>query len=97
MKKSYEEQCKDVWAKEAKKAESLGFESVAEYRQYLADENKKRTYLAKIARYEKAIAEMEEWLASHQPLLFPAGRIVKKLTKKISIQGLTNCVLSFIL
>ena len=70
MKKSYEEQCKDVWAKEAKKAESLGFESVAKYRQYLADENKKRTYLAKVARYKKAIAEMEEWLAVHQPFFY---------------------------
>lgn len=65
MKKSYEEQCKDVWAKEAKKAESLGFASVEEYRQHLANENKKRTYLAKVARYKKAIAEMEEWLAVH--------------------------------
>lgn len=64
MKKSYEEQCADVWAKEAKKAESLGM-SVAEYRQYLADKNRKETYLAKIARYEKAIAEMQAWLAEH--------------------------------
>lgn len=65
MMKSYMEQCKEVWAKEAKKAESLGFESVAEYRQHLADENKKKTYIAKIAHYQKAIAEMEEWLANH--------------------------------
>ena len=65
MTKSYLEQCKDVWAKEAKKAESLGFESIAEYRQHLADENRKKTYIAKIARYQKAIAEMEEWLANH--------------------------------
>jgi len=65
MEKSWMEQCKDVWAKEAKKAESLGFESVKEYRQYLADENRKKTYVAKIAHYKKAIAEMEEWLAVH--------------------------------
>lgn len=65
MKKSYDEQNKEIWAKEAKKAESLGFKSVAEYRQHLADENRKKTYLAKIARYERAIAEMEEWLAAH--------------------------------
>lgn len=65
MKKTYNEQCADVWAKEAKKAESLGFNSVEEYRRYLADENRKKTYIAKISRYRKAIAEMEEWLANH--------------------------------
>lgn len=65
MKKSYEQQCADVWAKEAKKAEEFGFESVAKYRLYLANQNRKATYLAKIARYQKAIEEMLAWLAEY--------------------------------
>lgn len=65
MKKTYNEQCADVWAKEAKRAESLGFNSIEEYRRHLADENRKKTYIAKISRYRKAIEEMEEWLANH--------------------------------
>lgn len=65
MKKTYAEQQKDIWAKEAKKAEEMGFETVVEYRQYRADENRKATFIAKIERYKKAIAEMEEWLANH--------------------------------
>lgn len=65
MKKSYEEQLNDIHAKEAKKAESLGFKTVAEYRQHLSNENKKKTYITKIAYYKKAIAEMEKWLANH--------------------------------
>ncbi len=65
MKKSYEEQLKDIRAKEEKKAKSLGFSSIEKYREHLANENRKRTYLAKIARYQRAIAEMTEWLAEH--------------------------------
>jgi len=65
MKKTLSQQQAEVWAKEEQKAFSLGFESVEEYRQYLADENRKKTYLAKIARYEQAIAEMKAWLETH--------------------------------
>ena len=65
MKKSWEEQNEEIWAKEAKKAESLGFASVYAYREHCAMENRKKTYQAKIARYQKAIAEMEAWIASH--------------------------------
>ena len=65
MKKTLGQQQADVWAKEEQKAFSLGFESVEEYRQHLADENRKKTYLAKIARYQQAIAEMEAWLETH--------------------------------
>lgn len=65
MKKTYEEQLKDIREKEAKKAEEMGFESIREYRTYLANQNKKATYLAKIARYQKAIEEMQAWVNEH--------------------------------
>ena len=65
MKKTLGQQQAEVWAKEEQKALSLGFESVYEYRQYLANENRKKAYLAKIARYEQAIAEMKAWLETH--------------------------------
>lgn len=65
MKKNHWEQINDVWAKEEKKAKSLGFETVQEYRQHLADENRKKTYLAKIAHYQKAIEEMQAWVDAH--------------------------------
>jgi hypothetical protein len=42
MKKSYEVQCAEVWAKEAKKASEMGFASVKEWRQYQADQNRKK-------------------------------------------------------
>ena len=62
MKKTFEEQYKDIKVKEMKKAKEMGFNSVEELRKYFADQNRKKTYLAKIERYKKAIAEMEKWI-----------------------------------
>lgn len=65
MSKSYKEQVADVRAKEAARAERLGFASVEAYRQHLSIENRKATYRAKIARYQRAIAEMQAYLDTH--------------------------------
>ena len=40
--------------------------TVAEFRTYQAKANKAKTYHAKIARYTKAIAEMQAWLDENQ-------------------------------
>ncbi len=72
MKKSYEVQCAEVWAKEAKKASEMGFASVKEWRQYQADQNRKKSYEIKIARLQKFIPElqrkieyMQKWVEEH--------------------------------
>ena len=65
MKKTYEEQYEDIKAKEMKKAKEMGFDSVQELREYFANQNRKKTYLAKIERYKKAIAKMEAWIEMH--------------------------------
>lgn len=71
MKKDYDVQAKETWMKEEKKAMAMGM-SVKEWRQYQADENKKKTYVIKIqhhkehiARLQKEITELEQWLAEH--------------------------------
>lgn len=66
MGKPYEEQLADIRAKEIKKAKSLGFENVEAYRKHQANENRKKTYLAKIERYEKQLAEIKKWLADYE-------------------------------
>ena len=63
MTKNYEEQVKDVQAKELKVAKERGFNSVEDFREAVAIENRKKSYIVKIAKYEKYIAEMEEKLA----------------------------------
>ena len=63
--KTWTQQNEEIWAREREVAERKGFASVQAYRDYLANENRKRTYLAKIARYQRAIEEMQTWLDEH--------------------------------
>lgn len=65
MKKDLMQQQNEVWAKEEQKGKELGFNTLEEYRTWKANENRKKTYLAKIAHYEKAIEDMKKWLAEH--------------------------------
>lgn len=65
MKKSYEQQVADVRAKEAEKAQALGFESVEAYRTHLSIANRIATYKAKIERYSRAIAEMQAYIEKY--------------------------------
>lgn len=66
MKKSYEEMERDIRMKEEMSAHKHGFETVAEWREYQAKQNRIKTYKAKIARYEKAIAEMKAYIAENK-------------------------------
>jgi len=53
---------KDNAVKELRKAQSLGM-TVEEWREAQRKENIRKTYTAKIARYQKAIEEMQAELA----------------------------------
>lgn len=64
MKKIYAQQVADTQAKEAQKAASMGY-TVEEWRQVQADNNKRKTYEAKVVRLRKEIERMEKWLVDH--------------------------------
>ena len=72
MAKTYEEQVKDVQVKELKTAKERGFDSVEDFREAVAIENRKKSYAIKISKYEKYIPELEaklkmmkEYIATH--------------------------------
>ena len=65
MKKSYNEQYEDNKRIEEKSAHKHGFETVEEWREYQAKQNRIKTFEAKIARYEKAIAEMKAYIEAN--------------------------------
>lgn len=64
--KTYEEQLKDIQAKEEKKAREEGFTSVEEYRTAQSIANRCRTYKAKIERYQRTIKEMQDYIDKHE-------------------------------
>ena len=64
MEKTYLEQVADTQAKEAQKAASMGY-TVKEWRQVQAENNKRKTYEAKVVRLRREIERMEQWLADH--------------------------------
>ena len=66
MKKDYNAQYEDIKRKEEMSAHKHGFETVAEWREYQAKQNRIKTYEAKIARYEKAIAEMKAYIEANK-------------------------------
>lgn len=63
--KTWAEQNAEIWEREAQTAKNKGFDNVYAYRAYLAEQNKRKTYIAKIAHYKRAIEEMEAWLNNH--------------------------------
>lgn len=65
MKKSYDEQYEDSRRIEQKSAEKRGM-TVEEFRESQAIANRVKTYKAKIARLEKAIAEMKQYVEEHE-------------------------------
>jgi predicted RNase H-like nuclease (RuvC/YqgF family) len=66
MKKSYTEQMKDIVRKEEMSARKHGFETVEEWREFQAKQNRIKTYEAKIARYEEAITEMKAYIEANK-------------------------------
>ena len=66
MKKNYNEQYEDNKRIEEMSAKKHGFNSVEEWREFQAKQNRIKTYEAKIARYEKAIAEMKAYIAENK-------------------------------
>lgn len=63
MGKSYAQQIKETREKELMTAKKRGFNSVEEFREAVAIENRKKSYLVKIRRFEKYIPELEAKLA----------------------------------
>ena len=66
MKKTYEEQMKDIRVKEMESAKKHGFETVEEWREHQAVQNRVKTYKVKVQSYEQQIAEMQKKLAEMQ-------------------------------
>lgn len=57
----YENELKGIEAAEERGAAKREM-TVKEFREYQAKQNKLKTYQAKIERYKKAIAEMQDWI-----------------------------------
>lgn len=66
MKKTMTEQFEDIKRKERESAIRHGFETVEEWREFQATQNRIKTYEAKIARYEKSIAEMKKYIEANK-------------------------------
>ena len=66
MKKTMTEQYEDIKRKEMISAQKHGFETVEEWREFQATQNRIKTFEAKIARYEKAIAEMKAYIEANK-------------------------------
>lgn len=66
MRKTYKEMQMDIERKEKESALKHGFEDVYEWRKYQAEQNRIKTYKAKIEHYEQAIAEMKAYIAEHE-------------------------------
>lgn len=64
--KEQEEQNKQIAIKEEQSAKKHGYENVEEFREAQAIANRVKTYKAKIARLEKAITEMKQYVEEHE-------------------------------
>ena len=64
MTKNYAQQVADTQAKEARKAQSMGY-TVEQWRKVQADNNRRKAYEAKVAHLRKELERMEQWLAEH--------------------------------
>lgn len=62
---SYEEMQQGIAAAQLRGAQRKGYATVEEYQQARAVEQRKAAYIARIAQYEKEIAQMREYLATH--------------------------------
>ena len=64
--KEQEEQNKQIAMKEKQSAIKHGYKNVEEFREAQAVANRVKTYKAKIARLEKVLAEMKQYVEEHK-------------------------------
>ena len=64
--KEQEEQNKQIAMKEKQSAIKHGYKNVEEFREAQAVANRVKTYKAKIARLEKVLAEMKQYVEEHE-------------------------------
>ena len=64
--KEQEKQNRQIAMKEKQSAKKHGYKNVEEFREAQATTNRVKTYKAKIARLEKALAEMKQYVEEHE-------------------------------
>lgn len=64
--KEQEEQNRQIAMKEKQSAIKHGYKNVKEFREAQAVANRVKTYKAKIARLEKTLAEMKQYIEEHE-------------------------------
>ena len=64
--KEQEEQNRQIAIKEEQSAKKHGYKNVKEFREAQAVANRVKTYKAKIARLERVIAEMKQYVEEHE-------------------------------
>ena len=64
--KEQEEQNRQIAMKEKQSAIKHGYKNIEEFREAQAVANRVKTYKARIARLEKALAEMKQYVEEHE-------------------------------